>query len=81
MDIYKMKLHDSFNDDTTNIHITRVPGGWIYNYLIRNYTVFIPYSDEFKVQTINQSRSDPWAHQSIEEAMKQMVDRQKMLLQ
>lgn len=41
-----MELHDTLNTDS-NIHITRVPGGWIYNYIIRNYTVFIPYSNEF----------------------------------
>jgi len=46
MNIYNMKLHNAVTTEN-NIHITRVPGGWIYNYLIRNYTVFIPYNDEF----------------------------------
>ncbi len=45
-DIYSMKLHDTLNTDS-NINITRVPGGWIYNYVMRNYTVLVPYSDEF----------------------------------
>jgi len=44
-----MQLHDTL-ETTGNIHITRVPGGWIYNYLIRNYTVFIPYNNEFNKQ-------------------------------
>lgn len=44
--IYTMELHDTLNTDS-NIHITRVPGGWIYNYIMRNYTVFIPYNNEF----------------------------------
>jgi len=47
MSIYNMKLHDTYNEPDSNIHITRVPGGWIYNYVMRNYTVFIPYHDEF----------------------------------
>jgi len=45
-DIYAMKLHDTLNTEG-NINITRVPGGWIYNYVMRNYTVMVPYHDEF----------------------------------
>lgn len=45
-DIYTMKLHDTLNTEG-NINITRVPGGWIYNYAMRNYTVMVPYNDEF----------------------------------
>lgn len=50
--IYKMKLHDQLyiND---NLTITRVPGGWLYSYIDRDYTkpkclMFVPFDNEFQ---------------------------------
>ena len=54
----KSKKEHLHNEPSSNIHITRVPGGQIYNYALRNYTVFIPYNGEFNIEgTATQTRS------------------------
>ncbi len=49
--IYKMKLHECFTIDK-NIVITRVAGGWIYEYHNQNENipslVFVPFNNEFQ---------------------------------
>lgn len=51
--VYEMKLHEEIRVFTTNewdgetrYYITRVPGGWIYQY--NATSTFVPYSDELK---------------------------------
>jgi len=48
IDIYKMKLHDTFRvlDGPLSYSIIRVAGGWIYNF--DNEVVFIPFHNEFQ---------------------------------
>jgi len=62
-DIYKLKLHESCcleNMDREEIKITRVPGGWIYNYTevsspvsvaspVAKSVVFVPFNNEFQL--------------------------------
>jgi hypothetical protein len=60
-DIYEMKLHERIT--FPNFTVDRVPGGWIYTYLIEHTypsqagrtigslsttTTFVPYCEEFK---------------------------------
>jgi hypothetical protein len=48
--IYDLKLHET-EEVKIDIWITRVPGGWLYEYLSSKgdttFLVFIPYSKEF----------------------------------
>ena len=53
-DIHKMKLHNKiYEPDMT---IIRVPGGWIYQFILQNTqyqtslinSVFVPFNTEFK---------------------------------
>ncbi len=53
--IYDLKLHElTFftNKDDDVIKILRVPGGWIYSFLIKSESdtkmIFIPYNNEFQ---------------------------------
>lgn len=49
-DIYNLKLHESISFKATSkssfdtYTVTRVHGGWIYNNLDRNNSVFVPYT-------------------------------------
>ena len=49
--IYEMELHESIIL-SSELCVTRVPGGWIYDRLLRNLgdikSLFVPYNDEFK---------------------------------
>ena len=53
MNIYKMKLHDSFWDSTISKSITRVPGGWLYGDWDTEReepaegATFVPFNNEF----------------------------------
>jgi len=60
--LYKLKLGEY--EVHKNLYITRVPGGWIFEVMasIQENTVsppicFVPYSDEFKEEKINDSAS------------------------
>jgi len=44
--IYTLKLHEHIVTSDSLI-ITRVPGGWIYEYSIVDSLVFVPFSGEF----------------------------------
>ena len=47
--IYNLELHEAVSviiDNTKQIDILRVPGGWIYNYKDGN-DIFVPYNNEF----------------------------------
>lgn len=45
-DIYSMKLHKSI-EINKYIVVTRVPGGWIYHFPVKNVSVFVPFDGEF----------------------------------
>jgi len=54
--IYELKFGESYKDHSTDYHITRVPGGWIFRRLCIEYngssqtSVFIPFSTEFQIK-------------------------------
>lgn len=43
--IYDLKLHESIKV-RGRLWVSRVPGGWLYEYL-GSTSVFVPYNDEF----------------------------------
>lgn len=53
-DIYQLGLHESLIEDKSII-ITRVPGGWLYQYLSQTAAnsspCFVPFSNEFSTVT------------------------------
>lgn len=60
MDLYEMKLHDTFVVSSPYMQVTRVPGGWIYLMLNVNgipdtNAVFVPLHNEFQVVP-----DEPW---------------------
>ena len=42
--IYSMGLHETIHEPNGNIEITKVDGGWIYYYVFRQSSIFVPYS-------------------------------------
>jgi hypothetical protein len=49
MNIYDLKLHEKIRIGDFTIY--RLPGGWIYQSMIWDGSIFIPYNDEFKEAT------------------------------
>lgn len=54
-DIYDLKLHETteiIKQDGLNYYVTRVAGGWIYQYMRLDCnsmtSVFVPFNNEFK---------------------------------
>jgi len=45
IDIHSMELHEVAHEEKGNIEITRVAGGWLYYYLFRKETIFVPRQD------------------------------------
>ncbi len=52
--IYDLKLHEQLKISTC-IYVTRVPGGWLYDYYEdgQKTACFVPYSNEFINDDIN----------------------------
>lgn len=55
--LYSMLLHETIGF-SKELYVTRVPGGWIYDrcaldennkYVVSIESMFVPYSDEFKI--------------------------------
>ena len=46
--LHKMRLHETIRIDQ-RIKITRVPGGWIYNFIGIKTSTFVPFSHEFEL--------------------------------
>lgn len=47
--IYKLKFHETIQEK--HYRITRVPGGWVYEFVVGDnkfVPVFVPFSDEFE---------------------------------
>jgi len=42
MTIYELKTHETLHEDNGNIEITRVDAGWLYHYIFRKETIFVP---------------------------------------
>jgi len=46
-----MTIHQLKENQTTTlpngVEVTRVPGGWIYYFIFRKTSTFVPYTDEF----------------------------------
>lgn len=44
IDIYSMTLHQTVHEAEGNIDITKVHDGWIYYYVFRKSSIFVPCS-------------------------------------